>query len=173
MGESRFEWWIAAVAVLLLPSVVCSSFVCMYVAQGPREEVLVLVNGERITERELTRELKVLRFSDPTTERTDDEVLAELVQREILLQEAAREGVAASDTDVAKAIFARPEFRNDGFFDETLYEGHMKSVDRYYYEERLRDVVRVDKLLALQEDKGAFEEALTQRAEIHWVRHDE
>ncbi|HEX8909376.1 MAG TPA: SurA N-terminal domain-containing protein [Anaeromyxobacteraceae bacterium] len=75
----------------------------------------------------------------------------QLVQRELVDQEAQRQGIVVSDDDVAAAIKALPSFQSDGRFDMELYR---RAVTSAYgspgkFEDRMRKDLAYQRMVAL------------------------
>ncbi len=75
----------------------------------------------------------------------------QLVERELVLQQADKHGVAVSDDELSRAVKENPAFQTDGRFDYDLYK---RSVTNYFgspakFEERLRRDLAYGKMLAL------------------------
>ncbi|BDG07121.1 peptidylprolyl isomerase [Anaeromyxobacter paludicola] len=75
----------------------------------------------------------------------------QLVERELVLQQADAHGVAVSDDELSRAVKENPAFQTDGRFDYDLYK---RAVTNYFgspakYEERLRRDLAYGKMLAL------------------------
>jgi peptidyl-prolyl cis-trans isomerase D len=68
----------------------------------------------------------------------------QLVERELVVQEARRQGIVVSDEELAKTIFALPSFQTDGRFDKELYQRTVSSV--YGSPSRFETVLREDLL---------------------------
>jgi peptidyl-prolyl cis-trans isomerase D len=104
----------------------------------------------------------------------------QLVEREILIQEAGRLGIALTDEELEKAIKAVPSFQVDGRFDHELYR---RAVSAAYgtparFEERMRRDLLAQKVLAvLRGAAGVSEEEVREaydaendRAALEFVR---
>jgi peptidyl-prolyl cis-trans isomerase D len=77
--------------------------------------------------------------------------LDQLVQRELVEQEARRQGLFVSDDEVSRAVKQSPAFQSDGHFDYDLYK---RAVTSSYgspakFEERLRRDLAYGKMMAL------------------------
>jgi peptidyl-prolyl cis-trans isomerase D len=77
--------------------------------------------------------------------------MEQLVQRELVDQEAQREGVVVTDGEVSAAIKALPSFQSEGRFDLELYQ---RAVTNVYgspgkFEERMRKDLAYQKMVAL------------------------
>jgi peptidyl-prolyl cis-trans isomerase D len=77
--------------------------------------------------------------------------LEQVVQRELVEQEARRQGIVVSDDDVSRAAKESPAFQSDGKFDLELYK---RAVTNAYgspakFEERLRRDLAYGKMMAL------------------------
>jgi peptidyl-prolyl cis-trans isomerase D len=104
----------------------------------------------------------------------------QLVEKELLLQEGARLGIAVTDGELEKAIIENPSFQVEGRFQKDLY---LKAVASVYgtaarFEDRMRRDLLADKVLALmrttarvsdEEVRQAFESD-GDRASLEFVR---
>ncbi|HZZ83517.1 MAG TPA: SurA N-terminal domain-containing protein [Anaeromyxobacteraceae bacterium] len=75
----------------------------------------------------------------------------QLIERELVLQQADKHGVAVSDDELSRSVKENPAFQTDGRFDYDLYK---RAVTNYFgspskYEERLRRDLAYGKMLAL------------------------
>jgi peptidyl-prolyl cis-trans isomerase D len=121
------------------------------------------VNGERITAAELEQHYGQLyrayqaqageAFSRELAETLGLRRVAmdQLVERELVRQEARRQGVAISDHDLEREIVENPAFHVNGQFDRDAY---VRAVTNAYgtparFEERLREDLVVQRMLAL------------------------
>lgn len=104
----------------------------------------------------------------------------QLVEREILVQEAGRLGIAVTDEELEKAIVASSAFQVDGHFDAELYK---RAVSAAYgtparFEERMRRDLLAQKVLALlrgaagvsEEEVREAYDAENDRASLEFVR---
>jgi len=104
----------------------------------------------------------------------------QLIEKELLLQEGARLGVAVTDGELEKAIVENPSFQVEGRFQKDLY---LRAVTSVYgtaarFEERMRHDLMAEKVLALMrttarvsedEVRQAFESD-GDRASLEFVR---
>jgi peptidyl-prolyl cis-trans isomerase D len=95
---------------------------------GDKGANIAVVNGVPITDIEYNRAFRQQSrqagraLSDAESQRLGEEVRAQLVEQEILTQEAQRLGLEVSDTEVARVLVNSPGFKGaDGKFDEELY----------------------------------------------------
>ncbi len=77
--------------------------------------------------------------------------MEQLVERELVQQEASRQGIVVTDEDVSQAIKTLPTFQSEGKFDIDLYK---RAVTSNYgspgrFEERMRRDLAYSKMLAL------------------------
>jgi len=75
----------------------------------------------------------------------------QLVERVLLRQEAARQGIVVGDDDLSRAVKENPAFQSGGHFD---YEYYQRAVTNAYgstsrFEERLREDLAVQKMVTL------------------------
>lgn len=116
--------------------------------QGDKTAAVATVNGVPIMD---TDYLRRLRLSEARLNRALSEaeeaslrqtVKQQMIEEEVLQQEAEVLGLVVSDTEVARAIFDDPAFQDDdGAFSERLYRNRLKRMGRSRadYEEGLRD----------------------------------
>lgn len=135
------------------------SFIFWYsTPNGDKSGVLAKVNGETITDTLFMREYRMAtrQYGGALSEEQEDllraRVRQQLIQDEVLKQEATRLGLVVSDSEVARALLDVEIFRgDDGRFDQRLYQGFLRGAGftRTDYEERLRDSLLRDKLQRL------------------------
>ena len=85
----------------------------------------------------------------------------QLVERELVLEEAAREGVRVSDDEVSRVVNDMPGFRDSqGRFDLELYKRATSNTfgSPKAYEERLREDLTYQRMLALVRDSAKVPE---------------
>ena len=125
---------------------------------GDRTGVIATVNNNTILDTEYHRALReklrtVQRtLSDAEQKQLGEQVRQELIEREILLQEARRLGLEVSDAEVARVLFGIEGFRGDsGNFSEEIYLKFLKrqGYSRADFEERLREDLLRNKLQLL------------------------
>ncbi|TWI70716.1 peptidyl-prolyl cis-trans isomerase D [Desulfobotulus alkaliphilus] len=77
-----------------------------------------------------------------------EQALQRLIERELLLQEAARYKLQVTDDEVAHAIASMPFFQKDGRFDSGLYQSLLQAngMSVAYFEERQRQDLLLTKL---------------------------
>jgi peptidyl-prolyl cis-trans isomerase D len=119
------------------------------------------VNGTEITLREFARaytnQLEYFRSQGSAIPDTlarqlglPTQVLDQLITRELVSQEAERQGITASDTEVRDVIWKSPEFQVNGKFDEARYREIVSTYLRRTlpeYENELRRWLGAQKLL--------------------------
>ncbi len=109
--------------------------------------------------------------------------LDQLIQRELLAQEAVRVGVYVTDLELANFIQSIPAFQNEGFFDKSYYKQFLKNrrTTAGQFEKDLKKSIKVSKLqelfqeslqpLSLQETKE--KEAKKKQVNVEFVRFQE
>jgi peptidyl-prolyl cis-trans isomerase D len=120
--------------------------------QGDTTAAVVTVNGEQIMDTEFRRAYsneeryredaygRVL--SDPEKEQLRNQVKDQLVEREVIRQQAEGLGLVVSDSEVARQVADIPAFQDDdGVLDIDLYARYLKRIGytRSGFEERRRD----------------------------------
>ena len=130
--------------------------------QGDTTSVAVEVNGTKIMNTEFSRaysnaeryqENNIGRvMSDPEKEELRKRVREQLIEAEVIRQQAENLGLVVSDTEVAKEVTSIPSFQDDqGILDLELYTRNLKRMGytRSAFEERLRDDLLREKLRQL------------------------
>lgn len=144
------------------------------------KRVLAEVNGERITLKELEQELNNLPLQQKSAYKGDRiGFLEELITREVLLQEARREGIEGVSPDVliqklVVSKMAEVEVTEEEVRD--LYNEHKVQLEKRTFEEtkdRLESIVRQQKG---QKFLGGWIEELKSKAQIKrndkWIRKE-
>ncbi|WP_374355044.1 peptidylprolyl isomerase [Chitinimonas sp.] len=105
---------------------------------GMGESFVAKVDGKKITERDLARETG----GQPIPDAMKPQVVEQLVQRQILMNEAAQRHIYTSDAQLREQIMAINDFKKDGKFDAELYKtilaAQQKSVEQFQNEMRDR-----------------------------------
>ncbi|MEA2081953.1 MAG: SurA N-terminal domain-containing protein [Elusimicrobiota bacterium] len=127
-------------------------FYMNYQAQGP---TAVKVNKSKISydeyqtsfSRRLDRERdeKDDPLSAEDTNRIKQNVLAQMVQDELIKQHARKFGVKVPDDIIASSIMSMKAFQQDGQFNENIYQRVLTmyyKMSRYEFEENLRDSIK-------------------------------
>lgn len=130
--------------------------------QGDTTAAVVVVNGKQIMDTEFRRAYsneeryredaygRVL--SDPEKEQLREQVKGQLVEREVIRQQAEGLGLVVSDGEVARQLAEIPAFQDDdGVLDIDLYARYLKRIGytRSGFEERRRDDLLRSKLRQL------------------------
>lgn len=124
--------------------------------QGEKNDVIVTVNGTRIMEtdyrRTFTREVRKREqmfqrtLTDAERAQVGEQVRQQIVQAEVIYQQARQLGLEVSDREVNKQVVQIPELRDEsGRFDESLYARFLKrqQYTRSDFEEQIRkDLLR-------------------------------
>ncbi len=108
------------------------------------------------------------------------QAMNQLVDRELLVSEAAKHSVVVTDEDIDRAVKEIPAFQTDGRFDIELYKRSVSSVygSPAKFEERLRRDLAYQKMLALVRETVKISEdevkdawlADSDRANLEYVR---
>jgi parvulin-like peptidyl-prolyl isomerase len=130
--------------------------------QGDTTAVVVEVNGTKIMDTEFRRAYSNAEryqedtygrvLSDPEKEDLRGRVRDQLVEAEVIRQQAEELGLVVSDTEVAKEVTGIGSFQDDkGILDIELYTRNLKRMGytRSAFEERLRDDLLREKLRQL------------------------
>lgn len=149
-----------------------------------------IVGRERITTNALYREMRLrndgkVGTSEEEQTRFRDEVLDQLIQEEMLVQEAGRLGIEVSSEEVLRVIARNPNFKSpeDNAFSEELYERQLKrmGLKPAQYEDSIRRVLLTQKLQTVVFAGANVSDADIQRqfelentsAEVQWVKVSE
>ena len=128
---------------------------------GDRSQPVAKVNGESILDGHFMRAYQDrVRFAqrynrnlgEEEIERIKNEVLDNLIVRELILQSAAREGIVVSDHELALHIMGMRQFQDeDGRFDAELYEKELRRYrqNKATFEENQRQDLIVQRTEAL------------------------
>ncbi len=129
---------------------------------GPSGNEIATVNGEGIKLSQFSREysnvesqLKAQFGENYRKIVTSDDIkriaLQRLITRELLLQEARKEGLQVSDWAVAKAIEEIPAFQENGKFSVKLYKEFLRArhLTPSAFEETVREDLLIQKLLSV------------------------
>ena len=128
---------------------------------GERSRPVAKVNGEAILDGNFVRayqdRMRLMgRFNTDITEedkeRIKNDVLDNLIIRELILQEAEGEGIVVSDHELARHIMDLRQFQDeDGRFDKEIYERELRRYrqSRTQYEENQREDLRVQRMEAI------------------------
>jgi peptidyl-prolyl cis-trans isomerase D len=134
---------------------------------GSGQGVAASVNGDVITSSELNREyqntLETYRqifkdqFNDAMAKTLRSQTLRELIQNRLLVQEAKRIGLKASDEEVRATIMNIPSFQQDGRFNPAAYQRYLDYVNQKpaAFEAVQRNIILREKLVRLIEDSVA------------------
>lgn len=139
------------------------AFVGVYArAPGDRSGVVAVVNGSKILDTDYGRayrnQLRMAEsqsqrtLSDPEQKQLGEQVRQQLIEREVMLQEAVRLGLEVSDSEVARQLIQLQFLRGtDGKFDEDLYMKFLKrqGYTRADFEETIREDLLREKLMQL------------------------
>ncbi|NJL44382.1 MAG: hypothetical protein HC945_03660 [Nitrosarchaeum sp.] len=161
--ESGLIYWIAPLAVLIVIVILASIFLDKTPSTTTSEDsILVTVNGEDIKESDLSTQYALL--PDQITETiTEEEILSQMVEELILLQEAERRDIVATEDDIDQAMLSLLERNNLGLkqLEENVIQRGLTIAD---VRELLRKQFLINNLLeqsALAGIEISDEEALT------------
>ncbi|MCB9793505.1 MAG: SurA N-terminal domain-containing protein [Alphaproteobacteria bacterium] len=122
---------------------------------GQKSQTVAQVNGQRITDTEYQRVLlRVVRsqpgaLSEAQETQLRGQVLDSLIEKEVMLQEAERLGLAISDDEVKRDIFKTDAFKDsDGKFSMELYENILgrSGISRASYETEVYERLLMNRL---------------------------
>lgn len=108
-------------------------------------EVLATVGGERITTSDLYREMRNRNLglqgtSEEESKRIQDALLEQMIQEELLIQEADRLGLAVSSEEVTRIVVYDQSYETDGKHSRELYLRALKR--QGLTEEKHRELIR-------------------------------
>jgi peptidyl-prolyl cis-trans isomerase D len=139
---------------------------------GPTTTAIAEVNGKRITDTELHRQMRNLTRSQNIGQNEEDlnrlaaDVIQQLIQTEVLLQEADRTGIEVSDEEIVRELRKIEAFQtSDGKFSTELYERNLKNIGltRGRFEDQLRDSITLQKLETLARNSITVSDASLER----------
>ena len=122
---------------------------------GPTTTAIAEVDGARITDTQLHRQMRNLTRSTGSTLNEDEmnqlaqEVIQQLIQTEVLLQESARTGIEVSDQEIARYVLQYDAFKTSkGKFSSKLYERSLKrmGLSQGKFEQQIREMITIQKL---------------------------
>jgi peptidyl-prolyl cis-trans isomerase D len=131
---------------------------------GSGQGVAAKVNGDIITNTELNRVYRNMletyrqifkdQFNDALAKNLRTQALRDLVQNRLLIQEAERVGLKATDREVQASIMSVPAFSVQGRFDKGSYERYLDYVNMKpsAFEENQREMILRQKLERIIED---------------------
>jgi len=136
------------------------SFVAWGVApQGDKSQVVVVVNGQRISDIEYNRAYRNMEYqarqrtggalSEEERDALRQRVRETLIQQAVLDQQASALGLEVSDTEIAEQILEIQGFWDkDDQFSDRIYRSYLQRVglNRDDFQEQLREDLRRDKL---------------------------
>ena len=133
-------------------AVVAVSFVGWFATpQGDMAQTVATVNGEMILDTEFFQRYRMAErqqggnLDDTQREQLRAQVKQQLIQEEVILQEAEKLGLVVSDREVARELLGIRGFHTDGKFDEVRYQNSLRSqrLTRAAFEDTLRrDLLR-------------------------------
>lgn len=128
---------------------------------GPKTQAIAEVNGQRITDTQLQRIMRNVTRGSASAMNEDEldqitrDVIEQLIQTEVLLQEADRLDIEVSDNEIARYVLQIDAFRTEsGKFSKELYERNLKrmGLSGGKFEEQIRDQRTIEKLEQLVRD---------------------
>ncbi len=136
------------------------AFVGLYIPTGgDKLNTVATVNGEAIPDTEFNRVFGMRQrmveaqtgatLSDAEQKMLHDQVREDLIEREVLLQEARALGIEVSDSEVARQLLQMPMLQGEGGrFSEELYARYLKQQRRARvdFEEEIREGLMLSKL---------------------------
>lgn len=165
-------------AMQVVLALVLVSFIFWYAQpKGDQTSVVVTVNGTRVMSTDYTRALQreVRRYdrslSDQEEAQIREKVRQQMIEDEVVLQEAQRLGIEASPREVARQLLGI-EFLldEDGNFDEQMYERFVSSQgysSRGEFEEELRKDILRSKLRYLVYTGVTVSDPVLEEAFVH------
>lgn len=147
-------------AMQVVLALVLVSFVFWYAQpNGDTTKVVATVNGTRIMDTDLTRAYRQAAqrydrsLSDDEAAALQERVRQQLIDDEVLRQEAHHLGLTVSDTEIARELLKIKIFKNEqGLFDQRIYAQWLRRnayASRSDFEEQLRNDILRSKLRQL------------------------
>jgi peptidyl-prolyl cis-trans isomerase D len=139
---------------------------------APTNQVIAEVNGERITDTQFQRMMRDLSRSqqgagtDEEQQRLAQQVVTQLIQKEVLLQEVDRSQIAVSKAEIALVIREFPAFQgSDGKFSGKMFAKTLKrmGLTEGKFEKQMHDDLAIQKLQALAASGIQISEAQVKR----------
>lgn len=153
---------------------------------GQEAATEAIVNGTYISSTQLYREMRLRDRREPGEVSEEDEkqfrlqVLDQLIQEEMLVQEAERLDIEVSDEELARAVLQTPSFKVDGKFNTELYDRALKrmGLTQGKYEDMIRREMQITKLIKVVAAAVQVPEADVKRAylldnttvDLRWVK---
>lgn len=191
--RDKVTGWLAYIIIILISIPFALWGITEYFGVGG-EETVATVDDAEITQREFDRayaryraQINAIYGGRPPELLTNDAVLKEqvlqqMIERELLAQVTAREGYRIGDEQLGEMIRGMDDFQVDGRFDKATYEGQLRSQGwtpaGFEYEYRLAR--RIDQLqegllasaVASRRAARLVEELRRQEREIAYLRLD-
>lgn len=172
--KERAQGWVAWAIVILISIPFALWGIQSYLGVGS-EPVVAKVGGNKITERQLDRNVQRTRMQlrdrmgaayDPDLFDTTEmrrQVRERMIRDAVLLDASYDMGLRVSDEAVRAAILTEPAFQSDGVFDKATYERvlRLQGLTPAAYEEQLRQ-----SLLATQLSRAVTASAFTTDAQL-------
>ncbi len=176
-------------AMQVVLALVVVSFVFWYAQpEGDRASVVATVNGTTIMDTEFSRlyrrvERQLDQAMTPEEEaELRERVRQQLIEDEVIRQEARRLGLEVSDTEIARELLAIDFFKDDdGRFDQRIYESQLRNMgyaSRADFEDEIRRQLLREKLrylvfLGVSVSEPILRQAFTEentRINVEYVR---
>ncbi len=151
------------------------SFVFWYAApQGEMATVLATVNGEPILDTEFGPKYRQAEarqgraLGDDAQAKLREQVKQQMIQEEVILQEAARLGLQVSEREIARQLLNVPYFQEDGKFSQKAYQKFLKGqrLTQSGYEDGIRRELLRNKLQRLIYQGASISEPVLREAYI-------
>ena len=168
--------------------IIVASFVFWGVGQnGPAVGAVAEVDGSRITDTEFNKRMQMVSrsqgrtLSDAEYAEVANRELSSMIERKVLLAEAERLGIEASDDEVKRAIYSIGAFQSeDGKFSKALYERTIEAIgstDAKFREDIYEDILvsKLEKMavLSVHVSEEQLKERFVQQnttVAVTWVR---
>jgi peptidyl-prolyl cis-trans isomerase C len=131
--RKKWLWVLTAVVICLL-----GALLALPLVKGPPENQVAVVDGAIITKAELDREVNRVKQRlmntgkpgiDSQLSRLRNQVLDQLISRELLYQESQRKGITVSEAKINEKLEAmKGNFPSEADFDNILKEAHLSEV---------------------------------------------
>lgn len=150
-----------------------------------QSSVLAVIGGQSITTTQLYREMRVRNLgnngsSEEESKRIQNQLLEQMIQEELLVQEATRLGIEVSSEEITRQIVYTKTFEKDGKHNRELYlrqlkrlgmteEHHRDEIRRQLMVEKLQQVVLWGAHVSDAEVKDAYDKQNT-LVDLSWVK---
>lgn len=150
--------------------------------------VLAIIGGQSITTTQLYREMRVRNLgnggtSEEESKRIQSQLLDQMIQEELLIQEAKRLGIEVSSEEITRQIVYTPAFEKDGKHNRELYlralkrmgmteDHHREEIRRQILVQKLQQIVLWGAHVTDTEVREAYDKENT-LADLAWVKVSE